>query len=398
MMFQRKALVVLLSLSAASAFTFTLKNPVNSNAFGVTSCIGRPTELKPLFSDAVEGNDEAAAAVVEEVPVIAEAEEPVVAEEAAAEPAAPVEEDPKIYIGNLNFDLDKQAITALFEPFGTVSDCYVPLNRETGAGRGFAFVTMPDKEAAQNAIDQLNETEVAGRTVYVNEAGAGKKNPRKSRERPVKLYVGNLSFDTEAEGLTEYFAQFGPVSDCYIPEDRVTGRPRGFAFVSMTPADAEVAIEQTDGYEFDGRVLKVNKSLSRSEKEALGQTSGGGNRNYGSSAGTKLYVGNLSFDTEEQTVRDMFEEYGEITDYFMPMDRDTGRPRGFAFVTMAPENAERAAMETDGYELDGRILRVNEAQPKGASRGGGGGYGNNNSWGNDDSWDNDSSAQDGDAW
>lgn len=61
----------------------------------------------------------------------------------------------------------------------------------------------------------------------------------------------------------------------------------------------------------------------------------------------------------------MFEEYGKVIDCYIPTDRETGQHRGFAFVTMDPSEALRAADETDGYELDGRILRVNEAQPKG---------------------------------
>lgn len=83
---------------------------------------------------------------------------------------------------------------------------------------------------------------------------------------------------------------------------------------------------------------------------------------------TKLYVGNLSWGTEEGALRELFEEYGKVIDCFIPVDRETGQHRGFAFVTMEPEDALRAADETDGYELDGRILRVNEAQPKGSSR------------------------------
>ena len=94
----------------------------------------------------------------------------------------------------------------------------------------------------------------------------------------------------------------------------------------------------------------------------------------------KLYIGNLSFDTEEDTIRQVFEEYGELIDVYQPLDRYSGRPRGFAFVTIAKDGASRAIEETDGMELDGRILRVNEAQPKG--------YSSNDEWDEEDggSW------------
>ena len=90
---------------------------------------------------------------------------------------------------------------------------------------------------------------------------------------------------------------------------------------------------------------------------------------------TRLYVGNLSFNTSDATVREHFEAFGTVTDVHVVMDRDTGRPRGFAFVTMgSPAEATRAINETNGQMLDGRPLRVNEAEER-PSRGGGGGGG-----------------------
>lgn len=80
---------------------------------------------------------------------------------------------------------------------------------------------------------------------------------------------------------------------------------------------------------------------------------------------TKLYVGNLSFYTTLDTIEDLFSEFGTVHDCYLPEDRERGGSRGFAFVTMENEDAGRAIDETDGYELDGRIIRVNEAQPKG---------------------------------
>lgn len=77
-------------------------------------------------------------------------------------------------------------------------------------------------------------------------------------------------------------------------------------------------------------------------------------------------------------MRKLFEQYGQVTDCFMPKDRDTGRVRGFCFVTMPANDAEQACLKLNGYDLDGRPLRVNEAQPRGSGgggRGGGGGSG-----------------------
>ena len=91
-----------------------------------------------------------------------------------------------------------------------------------------------------------------------------------------KLYVGNLSYDTSEASLRELFSQAGAIRSISIPMDRMTNRPRGFAFVEMeTPADALKAIKLCDGQEVDGRAIKVNEAKPQ---EARTGGSGGGNR------------------------------------------------------------------------------------------------------------------------
>lgn len=80
---------------------------------------------------------------------------------------------------------------------------------------------------------------------------------------------------------------------------------------------------------------------------------------------TKLYVGNLSFNTTENDLQDAFSAHGMVTEANLITDRATGQPRGFAFVTMAsPEEAQKAISALNGSQLDGRPLTVNEARPK----------------------------------
>jgi RNA recognition motif-containing protein len=87
--------------------------------------------------------------------------------------------------------------------------------------------------------------------------------------------------------------------------------------------------------------------------------------------GKNLYVGNLSYDTTQERLQELFRAHGEVASVDIITDRNTGRPRGFAFVEMATEQAAGAAIAAlDGQEVDGRALRVNEAKPR-APRGGG---------------------------
>ena len=88
----------------------------------------------------------------------------------------------------------------------------------------------------------------------------------------------------------------------------------------------------------------------------------------------KIYVGNLSFNTTESQMREMFEAHGAVASASLVMDRETGRPRGFGFVEMNDDSQAKAAMAAlNGKEMDGRSLTVNEAKPREAGGGGGGG-------------------------
>ncbi|WPJ97396.1 RNA-binding protein [Coraliomargarita algicola] len=91
---------------------------------------------------------------------------------------------------------------------------------------------------------------------------------------------------------------------------------------------------------------------------------------------TKMYVGNLSYDTTDSDLRELFEAHGTVSDVFIVKDRESGRPRGFAFVSMGTPEEMNAAIEgLNGEEFLGRALTINEARPREERPQGGGGYG-----------------------
>jgi cold-inducible RNA-binding protein len=95
--------------------------------------------------------------------------------------------------------------------------------------------------------------------------------------------------------------------------------------------------------------------------------------------GTKLYVGNLSYDTTQEAVRTLFEQAGEVTEVNLITDRDSGRPKGFGFVQMATDaQAQEAIRRFNGFNVDNRALTVNEARPREERSGGGGNRDNRN--------------------
>ena len=105
----------------------------------------------------------------------------------------------------------------------------------------------------------------------------------------------------------------------------------------------------------------------------------------------KLYVGNLNFRTTQESLEGLFSNYGEVQEVAIITDRETGRPRGFAFVTMNDEGGKEAIEALNGQEFEGRTLNINEArprEPRGGGSGGRGGYGGggNRGGGGGDRW------------
>lgn len=159
-----------------------------------------------------------------------------------------------------------------------------------------------------------------------------------------------------------------------MPTERGSNRPRGFGFVTFsTRAEAEEAMKELDGSDLDGRTIRISESKPREKSTGPFNPSG--------ASDVKLFVGNLSFDTVTERIRTLFESIGEVSDCYMPTDKATGRPRGFAFVTMPSDLAQDALKKLTGEVMDGRAIRIEEAGGKKSSRddfrggGGGGGYG-----------------------
>lgn len=235
----------------------------------------------------------------------------------------------------------------------------MPRNEETGEIKGFAFIDVPSEEDIVKAVDALNGKEMGERPLRVSKVlPKGQIRSKKTEQIPNKnkLFVGNLSFEATTDDLKELFGEYGELTDVYIPVN-AAGDPRGFAFITCAEGQADNILEKCNGIEFMGRTLAVNPPLAPGEKKERRDRPTKTNRK-------KLYVGNLSFYTVEETLYDVFEEFGKVHDVYIPIDNERGGSRGFGFVTMDDEAALEAVDGLDGCEIDGRIIAVNEAQVK----------------------------------
>lgn len=250
----------------------------------------------------------------------------------------------RIYFGNLSFDTQAEAMQELFQEYGTVLNLFINEDFATNQSRGYGFCQM-NKEEAAKAIEGLNGREIDGRSIRVTVS--------EDKVDKLKIYCGSLSFDTTEDTVRELFGEYGQVFSIYLPEDKEYGGSRGFAIVTMAKEGAAKAIIELDEREVDGRNIRVNEAKPKGAAAAPTR---------------KIYIGNLDFDTTEDTIMDAFCEYGEVKECILPEDRDFGGSRGFGFVVMDAEDAVAAIDELDGIELDGRVIRVIEAD--GGKRGG----------------------------
>ncbi|KAL6660967.1 hypothetical protein ACP70R_000351 [Stipagrostis hirtigluma subsp. patula] len=170
-----------------------------------------------------------------------------------------------------------------------------------------------------------------------------------------KVYVGNLPYDIDSEGLAQLFDQAGVVEVAEVIYNRETGQSRGFGFVTMsTIEEADKAIEMFNRYDISGRLLNVNRASPRGTRMERPP------RQF--APAFRAYVGNLPWQVDDSRLLQLFSEHGEVLNATVVYDRESGRSRGFGFVSMASkEELDDAISALDGQELDGRPLRVNVA-------------------------------------
>ncbi|KAH7856050.1 hypothetical protein Vadar_032119 [Vaccinium darrowii] len=182
-----------------------------------------------------------------------------------------------------------------------------------------------------------------------------------------RLYVGNLPYSMTSDELGQIFGEAGRVISVTIVYDRLTDRSRGFAFVKMgSVEEAKEAIRMYDGSQIGGRTVKVNfpevpRGGEREVMEPRIRTSDKGFVN----SPHKLYAGNLGWNITSQGLREAFEDCPGLLSAKVVYDRDSGRSRGFGFVTFSSaEDVETALNAMNGLELEGRPLRLNVAMER----------------------------------
>ncbi|KAI0250512.1 hypothetical protein BJV78DRAFT_1127833, partial [Lactifluus subvellereus] len=200
------------------------------------------------------------------------------------------------------------------------------------------------------------------------------------------VFVGRLSWNVDSDWLKSEFEECGEVIAARVQMDRNTGKSRGFAYVEFAePASVEKALELS-GKEIDGRQINVDRSTNNKAPGGAANTNEARRAAYGdktSPPSSVLFVGNLSWSATEESLWDVFAEYGDVKSVRVPTDRESGKVKGFGYVEFFDtEVAKKAFQGVQNMELLGRNLRLDYSQPRddsgggrGGPRGGGRGFG-----------------------
>ncbi|WP_373531918.1 RNA recognition motif domain-containing protein [Vampirovibrio sp.] len=207
----------------------------------------------------------------------------------------------KLFVRNLSWSVTENDLYELFGQSGEVISAKIPIRREDGKPRGFAFVEMASLQEGQQAIQSLNGYFLQGRDMVVDfqdenrgsgGGGSASGSATGAPAKSAKLFVRSLSYGVSEADLEHCFQQAGHVVSVKIPTDRDTGEAKGFGFVEMASVEeAEQAIQRLNHTNLGGKDIVIDyQDASRNKsKPAGGSRSGGGG--YGRNSGGGGYGG-----------------------------------------------------------------------------------------------------------
>lgn len=299
----------------------------------------------------------------------------------------------RVYVGNLSWSVGWRDLKDHMKSAGDVIRADV-LTSYDGRSKGCGIVEYASAAEAQKAVDELNNTELMGRQIFVREdreanaSGGGGGEDGQSK----RVYVGNLSWDVAWQDLKDHMRTAGDVQYAEVMTDH-DGRSKGCGIVEFTTAEgAKEAIEKLTDTELKGRMIFVREDREQGGggfHHGGGGGGGGwhhaGGRGHHGGGGLSVYVGNLAYETSWQDLKDHMRAAGNV-DKADVLKGDDGRSKGCGIVIyQKPAEAARAIRELQNTQLHGRPIFVREDREQGGHHGGGhhrGGYQNrhNNSY------------------
>ena len=259
--------------------------------------------------------------------------------------------DCTVFVGNLKYETRWQALKDHMRRAGNVDSANI-LEAPNGRSKGCALVTYQHPKEAQRAIAELNESELEGRTIFVQPdkkpgdgGGDARNNGNNNHNDVYSVFVGNLPYECSWQALKDYFKSCGYIERAEVMEDPKTGRKKGFGTITFSnERGMDNAIRNFNGRDFQGRSLEV-----RPDKKASMAT----NNNNNSQPEYKVFFGNLDFDCSWQQLKDFVQQRcGGVEHVDIPK-------KGWGVATFATKRgAEKAIAACDNVMFQSRNIDV----------------------------------------
>jgi len=272
-----------------------------------------------------------------------------------------------IFIKNLDKSIDHKSLFDTFSTFGAIVSCKIELD-ENNQSKGYGYIQFATQEEADFACTKVNGKMMAGKKVFVGPFVSRKeRNMSNGAKKFTNIYVNNLAENVDDEKLKEMFKNYGVIKSALVMKDDSSSKSKGFAFINFENADdAQRAVEELNGKEFEGKTVFVGRAQKKAERESeLRQKFELMKMEHMAKyQGVNLYVKNLDDDFDDQKFIQVFSPFGTITSARVMFDADK-RSKGFGFVCYStPDEATKAVTEMNGKIVGSKPLYVALAQRK----------------------------------
>ncbi|KAI1715177.1 RNA recognition motif domain-containing protein [Ditylenchus destructor] len=231
-----------------------------------------------------------------------------------------------IFVGGLSKFTTEQILYEYFLRFGTITGCRLARYKHNGISKDYGFVEFESVEQAKKASEFLPHV------IDDQEVGVRLQSNKEWRQK-FTLFVGGLSKETSVETLREYFSKFDEFLECYILRNEVNGS-RGFGYVTFKSEESINKVLKSSPHYIDNKVVNVKHTPVRQREFTI-------------------IVKNLSPNTTDESLREFYSRFGELTNCEVKFDSQTGQSRGFGYVAFSSQKELDSAVEVNPHIIDG---------------------------------------------
>merc|ERR1712013_209248 len=259
-----------------------------------------------------------------------------------------------LYVGDLAPEVTEAMLFEKFSTAGPVLSIRVCRDMITRRSLGYAYVNFQQPADAERALDTMNFDVLKGRPIRIMWS---QRDPSLRRSGVGNVFIKNLDKPIDNKAMYDTFSAFGNILSCKVAQD-ADGGSKGYGFVHFETEEAAMnAIQKVNGMLLNEKKVFVGRFVPRKEREKeLGEKA---------KKFTNVYIKNFGEDLGDEKLKEVFSKFGKITSYKVIMADESGKNKGFGFVSFEDsESAEKAVEELNGVEMFGKTLYVGRAQKK----------------------------------